>query len=238
MFNPGFVLAIALALVHGFAPKLSLLFHIPRFRWTSFAGGVSLTYVFLKIFPDLSYTQEKVAYLGVPLIPHLKNQVYILALLGLVIFHRLDLWAYKSKISTTVQRTSAIFWVHLGAFGILNAITGYLLQDLSQYSLVACILFFIPLGLYFFIIDDNLREHQQRLYDRRGRWFLVSAIVFGTVIGQFTSLNETIIAIVWSFLAGTIILNVLKRELPDEKQSCFWSFVFGTIFYTGLLLCI
>lgn len=101
---------------------------------------------------------------------------------------------------------------------------GYLLQDLDEHGIVACILFFVTFALHLSIVDDNLREHQQFLYDKQGRWFLVGALVFGAVIGQLFSLSEAAIAIVWSFLAGTIILNVLKRELPDEKETCYGSF--------------
>lgn len=241
MISPGFILAIALALVHGFASKLTFISNIPRYRWTSFAGGVSLSYVFLKIFPDLSYKQAELQYLKMLGMPYLENHVYLLALSGLLVFYRLDIWAYQVKLtqnslSATENHHPASFWIHLSAFAILNAITGYLLQDVSDYGLQAGVLFFVPIALYFFIIDDKLRGHQQSLYDRQGRWFLVAAIICGTAIGQITELNETAISIVWSFLAGTIILNVLKRELPDERESCFGSFIAGTIFYTILLL--
>lgn len=41
---------------------------------------------------------------------------------------------------------------------------------------------------------------------------------------------------VWSFLAGSIILNVMKRELPDQRQGRFVSFLAGVIVYALLLL--
>lgn len=72
--------------------------------------------------------------------------------------------------------------------------------------------------MHFFIIDDGLREYHQSLYDKQGRWFLVGAIILGAVIGQVVDLDEVEIAIVWSFLAGSIIFNVLKHELPEEKD--------------------
>ena len=99
-------------------------------------------------------------------------------------------------------------------------------------------MFFITFALHLFIIDDNLREHQQLLYDKFGRWFLVAAIVFGTVISQILHFNEAVITIVWSFLAGSIILNVLKRELPDENKTCFKSFLSGSLLFSILLLSI
>jgi hypothetical protein len=55
-------------------------------------------------------------------------------------------------------------------------------------------------------------------------------------IGHILRLNEVAIAVVWSFLAGSIILNVLMRELPKESDTCFWSFVGGCAVHTALLI--
>ncbi|VEP16160.1 conserved membrane hypothetical protein [Hyella patelloides LEGE 07179] len=241
MASQGLILAVALGLVHGFANKLPIFSIIPRFRWTSFAGGVSLSYVFLEIFPELSHAQEELQHSEIFLIQYLENHVYILALLGLLLFYGLDVLALRAKshqqaTSETEQHNSAIFWIHLSGFAIFNVILGYLLQNLSEHSLIACILFFISVALHFFIIDENLREHQQSLYDKLGRWLLVSAIIFGAVIGQIAHVNEAAISIIWSFLAGSIILNVLKRELPDEKENCFGSFISGAFLFAVLVL--
>ena len=240
MLNPGLLLAIALALVHGFATRLPIFSFIPRFRWTSFAGGVSLSYVFLEIFPELSHAQEELQHSDILLVQYLENHVYILALMGLLVFYSLNFLALKAKSlkakSATVSVGSTVFWIHISAFAILNLIFGYLLQDLSEHSPIACMLFFTAVALHFFIIDDNLREHQKFLYDRFGRWILVGAIVLGAVIGQATNLNEAAVAIIWSFLTGSIILNVLKRELPDEKETCIWSFITGTALFSILVL--
>ncbi len=243
MIDPGLFLAIALALVHGFATRLPIFSIIPRFRWTSFAGGVSLSYVFLEIFPELSHTQEELQHSEILLVQYLKNHVYILALLGLLVFYGLDLLAFRFKsLQQSNQERKAnhslFFWTHISVFAILNVIMSYLLQDLGEHSIVACLLFFITFALHLFIIDDNLREHQQFLYDKFGRWLLVAAIIFGTVIGRIAHLNEAVITMVWSFLAGTIILNVLKRELPDETKTCFGSFLGGSLFFAILLLSI
>ena len=241
MLNPGLILAIALALVHGFATRLPIFSLVPRFRWTSFAGGVSLSYVFLEIFPELSHTQEELQHSNILLVQYLENHVYILALIGLMVFYGLNFLAIKAKSlkqskSAIVSVDSTVFLIHIGAFALLNVIFGYLLQDLSQHSLIACILFFTTVALHFFIIDDNLREHQKSLYDKYGRWILVGAIVLGATIGQVTQINEAAVAIIWSFLTGSIILNVLKRELPDEKESCIGSFIAGTVLFSMLLL--
>ena len=239
--SPGLILAIALALVHGFATRLPIFSLIPRFRWTSFAGGVSLSYVFLEIFPELSHAQEELQHSDILMVKYLEKHVYIMALLGLLVFYVLNFLALRTESpkqskSEIADNSSTVFWIHISAFSLLNVIFGYLLQNLSEHSLIACILFFIAVALHFFIVDDNLREHHKSLYDRFGRWVLVGAIVLGAIIGQIAHLNEASVSIVWSFLTGSIILNVLKRELPDEKETCIKSFITGTVLFSLLVL--
>ena len=40
----------------------------------------------------------------------------------------------------------------------------------------------------------------------------------------------------FAFLAGGVILNVIKEELPEEQESLFWAFALGAALYTVLLL--
>lgn len=241
MEGPGLVLAVGLALVHAFVSKLNIFSVIPERRWISFAGGVSIGYVFLEIFPELSHAQEELEHSNIPFVAYLENHVYLLALLGLLAFYGLDILALTSRRLNRSDNGSdraspAVFWIHITAFAVLNAIFGYLLQDVSEHSLVECALFFTAVALHFFIIDHNLREHHKVNYERVGRWLLTGAIMVGAIAGQATHLNEAAISIVWSFLAGSIILNILKRELPDERKSCFGSFIGGTAIYAALLL--
>ncbi|MDJ0647802.1 MAG: hypothetical protein QNJ60_03775 [Xenococcaceae cyanobacterium MO_188.B19] len=238
LMQPGLILAIALALVHGFATKLPIFKIIPHFRWISFAGGVSLSYVFLEIFPELSHAQEELQHSETLMIQFLENHVYILALVGLLVFYGLDLLAFRFRPRQKQENNSLFFWIHIGIFVILNIIMSYLLQDLEEHSIGACILFFITFALHLFIIDDSLREHQPVLYDQLGRWLLVAAIIFGYVIGQVIHIDEAVISIIWSFLAGTIIFNVLKRELPDANDTCFGSFISGSLLFSILLFSI
>ena len=241
MQGPGLILAIGLASIHAFASKLNVLTFVPEHRWISFAGGVSIGYVFLEIFPELSHAQEELAHSAISMVAYLENHVYILALLGLLVFYGLNILALTSRRwnRQTHQDDStgtAVFWIHITAFAVLNGIFGYLLQDLADHSIFECILFFVAVALHFFIIDHNLREHHQTPYDRQGRWLLTGAIMVGAIAGQTIELNEAAVSLIWSFLAGSIILNILKRELLDEQKSCFGSFVGGAALYTVLIL--
>ena len=247
MVMPGIVLAVGLGLIHGFASQLPVEILVPRHRWTSFAGGISLGYVFLEVFPELSHAQEELVHSKAPFLAYLENHIYLVALFGLIIFYGLDKIALKIQDKTIDEPSSQsighslsishslFFWLHILVFAFLNGILGYLLQDLAEHSLFSCVLLFLTLALHMFIIDEGLREHHRAIYDRVGRWLLVSAVIVGMILGQSWHLNEAAVSIVWSFLAGSIILHVLKRELPPEKDTCLVSFMGGSLLFAVLL---
>ncbi len=239
----GLILAIALAIVHAFISRLNVAAIVPEHRWISFAGGVSMGYVFLDIFPELSRAQRSLAEADFWLLGYLENHVYLLALLGLTIFYGLDRWVLTSRRLNQAkadvnQADIQVFWIHIGAYALLNLVFGYLLIDVGEHSLWRSILFFIAAALHFFIIDQGLREHHRTLYDRQGRWLLTAAIVVGTAAGLATQFNETAVSTVWAFLAGSLILNILKHELPEARKTCFWSFLSGAMLYSTLILLI
>ena len=239
--DPGIFLAIGLALIHAFLSKWNIFSFIPEHRWLSFSGGVSIGYVFLEVFPELSKAQLELEHSMLPFVAYLESHVYVLALLGLLVFYGLDILALTSRRQRSeevqVDRPSpTVFWIHIAGFACLNLIFGYLVQDIEGHSWWECLLFFTAVALHFFIIDRHLRHHHKNTYDKIGRWILTAAILIGALIGRSLHLEEAAVAIIWSFLAGSIILNILGHELPDEHKSCFWSFVGGTVLYAGLIL--
>lgn len=82
------------------------------------------------------------------------------------------------------------------------------------------------------------RNIYSQTYRRSGRWILAAAIVVGSAIGWSSNISTATISILFSFLAGGIILNILKEELPEERQSRFGAFALGCTIYTVLLLLI
>ena len=76
----------------------------------------------------------------------------------------------------------------------------------------------------------------RRRYHDIGRWILSIAVLSGWLIGATTRIHRAALAVFFSFLAGGVLLNVLKEELPRERESAFWAFALGAVAYTALLL--
>lgn len=237
----GFVLAVCLALVHVFASRTQWVGRLPQRWWISIAGGVSIAYIFLDILPELSHAQTEVEHSSIPWLGYLEDHVYILALAGLALFYGLEKLALKSRshqqaIKGTDCTQPGVFWLHVGSFALYNGILGFLFWEAEAHGLVACLLLFFALALHFLVNDISLREHHKQDYDRLGRWVLAAAILLGWVLGHGFHGNEAAVATIWALVAGGIILNVLKEELPEEQDSHFGLFVVGAAGYSVLLL--
>lgn len=239
----GLALASCLGLVHIFASQTQWLSSVPQRWWVSIAGGVSIAYIFLDILPELSHAQTEIQHSSIGMIGYLERHVYLLALLGLALFYGLEKLALRSRLYRTEEHGEdctqpGIFWLHIVFFGIYNAILGYLLRESENHGLVACLLLFFALALHFIVNDVGLREHHKQTYDRIGRWLLAAAIVFGWALGEAFQPNEAAVAAIWALVAGGIILNVLKEELPEEQESHFGMFCAGAALYSAVLLTI
>lgn len=236
-----FLAVVVLVLVHLYSGKLRFLEGTPRSIWLSIAGGVSVAYVFVHLLPELAEGQETVAEAAGEGFAFLEQQIYLVALLGLVVFYGLDRLATSSRKrqreaggedSTPV----AVFWLHISSFAVYNALVGYLLIHRLATGLQPLVLFAIAMALHFVVNDYGLREDQKGLYHRIGRWVIATAVMLGWAIGLATEIPEAAVAVLTAFLAGGVILNVLKEELPEERHSRLWAFAVGATFYAALLL--
>ena len=235
------VFAAVFAAIHLFIGKLHFLDAVPRSRWLSAAGGVAVAYVFLHILPELSGHQQTFAE-GLGLGEQAAEAwVYLVALAGLSMFYGLERAAKASRSRSRAktgkdQVEAEIFWIHIGSFGLYNALIGYLLLHRDESGLWPLIIYFVAMSLHFVTNDFGLREDHKEGYDRRGRWIIAAAVMAGWALGAMTEISELVIGFLFAFLAGGVVLNVLKEELPEDRQSRFLPFLLGLAGYAALLL--
>jgi len=236
-----FALVAGLALVHLFSGGMRFLSASPRSRWLSAAGGVSVAYVFVHLMPDLAEEQETIRRATGEGFSFLEYHVYLVALAGLAAFYGLE---RAAKLSRGKERRAhgqdstgaGVFWLHVGSFALYNALIGYLLLHREEPGLGSLVLFAFAMGVHFVVNDFGLREDHKGAYDRAGRWVLAAAVLAGWFVGLFSEISEAALAVLFAFLAGGVVMNVLKEELPEERESRFWAFVLGAALYSAVLL--
>ena len=235
-------IVVVLALIHLFADRLTFLTPIPRSRWLSFAGGVSVAYVFVHILPDLAEQQEALVETGIPGLDQLEDHVYLVALIGLSLFYGLERLVRGSQKDTGESDepdpgvSRHVFWLHIASFSAYNVLIGYLLLHREESTEGSLLLFGVAMAFHFLVNDFGLTQDHRETYTRSARWILASAVVLGWLVGIAIELDAAVLAVLFSFLAGGIILNVLKEELPEERRSRFIPFALGVIVYAAVLL--
>ena len=231
------LLAVALASVHFVAGRVGPDRAVPRRRFLSVAGGVSVAYVFVHVLPELGHTSELVdrepALLGA-----VEEHVYVVALLGFLAYYGLERLAQRSADAADGEPGVGVFRVHVGSFGLYNAIIGYLLFHRETPGLESLLLYAVAIGLHLVVVDYGMQDRHREAYLSGGRWLLAAAVLAGAVVGAATELDRARLGLLFAFVAGGIVLNVIKEELPAERDSSFAAFAGGVAGYTALLLAV
>ena len=248
---------VVLAALHLLAPHIRRLPLVPEYATASFAGGLAVSYVFLHLLPELSEgNQELREMFGEEgeASPLFGLEVFAVALVGFLVFYGLERLAERSQHSEkvpeseprggrsgTVPRSGSgdrqVFRLHLGSFMTYNAIIAYTLPLTYRTSIAFAVLFTVAMALHFVLTDRGLEEHYGSLFDRRPpRLLLAGALVLGWVLaGVFAPTGSLVVTVLTAFLAGSILLNVFKEEIPSTRRSHFGWFVVGLASYALLL---
>ncbi|UJH92331.1 hypothetical protein LZ575_07320 [Antarcticibacterium sp. 1MA-6-2] len=231
-----------LCLTHVFVHKLRLS-GLPRSKWLSIAGGISVSYIFLQSFPELREIQEKINHHEIFSIPGFREfEIYLISLLGLTFFYGLENRTKKSSESSREpdeggnERIVGIFRIHIISFAFYNFIIGYLLLSREDTSMAGIMIYAIAMAFHFIVTDHSMEDHFRDNYKKSGRWILVLSLFLGWVTSLLFHIPEGYVGIIFAFLAGGIIMNVLKEELPKERESNLLAFCAGVIGYSVLLI--
>jgi hypothetical protein len=136
-----------LALVHLGASSLRFLQAEPRSFWLSLGGGSSVAYVFLHLLPDMQQHQQALEQATAFWLDWLDRHVYLLALLGLILFYGLERLALRDRhgsasraeraphgqedapqntgAAAATETTGTTFWLSMSGFMVYNALVGY-----------------------------------------------------------------------------------------------------------------
>lgn len=226
--NSGFIALLILAFIHLFANQASVLGWIWHGRFLSFAAGISFAYVFIDLLPELEKGQPLLKQTFHPLVPYLDRHAYLIALIGVLFFYGIH-----TPSSTDPKRS---FWIATSGYLIFNFFVGASLSDSKNPEIQPISLFTIAMGMHYFIRDHNASLDNSAIYQKRARWLLVAMLFAGYLIGYLTHIPDAIVAIAISFIAGAVLLNVLRYELPKREQIGYLFFVAGALFYTMLIL--
>lgn len=234
----GLLSVVALVALHLAAPWIRSLPGVPEWATASFAGGLAVAYVFLHLLPEVARGNEEFAELigdGFAPTPLVELGLFAIALGGFLVYYALERWAQRS--SAAGSTTDGAFAVHVGALVLYNALIAYSLPANWRISPGFAVVFTIAMGLHFVLSDRGMEEHYGDRFDRwPPRLVLAGGLLAGWVASALLPPTRAVIlSIVTAFLAGGILLNVFKEEIPSTRRSHLAWFTAGLVLYAAVL---
>lgn len=220
---------LVLASVHFFSPKMKSIDHLTHGKFLSIGGGIAVAYVFVDLLPKLSKSDEIIRNYLLGFFPYFERHVYVLALCGFLFFFVVD----RSK---RFVWKNAAFWLSLASYALFNFFVGYAIAFKDDPSIQPLALFTFAMTLHYFTNDYSLIEEDALIFDSYGKWILIASLVFGWTIGNLYTMSDAAVALINAFIAGGVIMNVTRHELPAGKPNSSETFLLGAALYTALLL--
>jgi hypothetical protein len=231
---------IFLSLVHLWSDKLRFICRdIYEQHWLSFSGGFAVGYVFIYVMPKLA--KKQMILIDAPdtgLYGFLEHHAYLIALAGFILYYGIDraVIYFNNNAQETESRTVA--YLHLISFAAYAGLLGYLITEWTFDRLEFFILASAALGFHLLGINYGLYHRYKEWYQRIIRWILMIATLFGWFIGVTTRVSDNTLALWFSFVAGAIVINAIREELPGSQHGRFWPFLMGSMCFVLITLLI
>ncbi|MFH1239668.1 MAG: hypothetical protein V1672_00450 [Candidatus Diapherotrites archaeon] len=221
------VLAIALSITSWFSETYSSTVHIHHVKLTSFSAGLFITYIFLFLFPEL--------FEGLPVAG---NRIFLLMLMGFVIFHVLEKYIYQ-HVTNKKHLLHDLSILHILGFFADHFIVGVLLFLIFREGNIFLSSFvFIPLLLHTISSSLSFTHLGEHLKNKRSiTIFLAAAPLFGVLVAYFLNLEHVNYLMILSFVVGAMLYIVVRDALPHGRTGNIFFFLLGFIIsFTMLIL--
>lgn len=226
-----FISVLILTSVHFFAGRMQFVNTLLHGRFLSVGGGIAIAYVFVDLLPNLSESDKIIQQLLEGIFPYFERHVYVLALCGFLLF-------FLTSRSKTFMWENTARWLSLGSYALFNFLIGYAVAFKDDPSIQPLALFTFAMALHYFTNDYALIKEDAIAFRNYGKWILIVSLILGWVTGNLFVISDAAIALVNAFIAGGVILNVTRHELPADNPNSTSSFLLGSFFYTAILLAI
>ena len=123
----------------------------------------------------------------------------------------------------------------MAGFSLYFALIGYFLQHRGDKGAEQELFYFLVLGLHILVLDTVFRRRHEALYDRTGRWVMAASVLAGWALGELVEFPAAVSGMAFALLAGGMILNILKQELPASKEGQVVPFLIGAASCAALL---
>ena len=243
-----FSIAVVFSAVHLTAPRLYGFSERYKKSVVSFSGGVAIAYVFFDLLPGIQGAAGHLrlllrGYLGE--LPVFEVSTFGVAFAGFLVFFVSEHAAVHMRRRTaaetarhidSVPAPRGVFIIHLSILSLVSLLIAYNLRFEVRTGLLGAMLFSFALILHFFDADRTMEMHYHGLFENYGRYILSAMPLAGWILSIFFPERRSEAAVLLAFIAGAVLFNVIKDEVPGAERGEPKFFVAGALIYASVLL--
>jgi len=218
------IYSLILGVVHFFNEKIQIRQEFVRVRAISFIAGISVTYIFLNLLPEV--------YKGFELFDRI---IFISLLAGFTLSHVIEKFVYQHSAPQTLREN--LGGVHSAAFFLYYFFIGVIFVSLNNINALSSVLFFLPVMFYSAVGILSLEKIHPKIWERLSVKLLLSAssligVLFADVFLQY----QIIFDLLFAFVLGTFLYTSLIDFVPRDAKGRPEYFVLGVLIYTLVII--
>jgi hypothetical protein len=237
-----FVGILVLVFVHLYVDRFRSL-HEKAGIWISASAGVAIAYVFVDVLPLLAKQQSLLMDAETSgWLQFLKHHAYLVAMMGFAFHYAIALstagGARGGEAGDGLIESRLALRFSLISLLIYAFLIGYLIGEKWDHDYQPGLVFAMAMAIHFIGLNHIAYERAPSPYVGWLRFELAIVTVVGWLLAILTRVSDLIFFLLFSFLAGGIIVVAMSMELPRIRANSrdFFAFNAGLIGFAGLLL--
>jgi zinc transporter ZupT len=215
-------LGILVGVVHFFSENIKPAEGRIRNRVVSFAAGISIAYLFLRLLP----ATYKAAFL-------LKEWVFAFLLAGFAVFHLVEKFTYRHAERDKLMRE--LKEIHSISFFIYYFTVGIVLELFMRVGPLDGVLFAVPVGLHAGLSSASLSEiHGDMRESLLAKIVLSLSTILGVGFAAIVGVPSLVRNILVSLIAGVMLYIIVKELLPEKEKGQPIFFVVGVVLFSAV----
>lgn len=218
------VYSLILAFTHFFNEKIQIRHEYVRVRLISFIAGISVTYIFLNLLPEVYRGFED-----------FDRFIFVSVLAGFSAAHLIEKYIYQHSAPVTLKEQ--LRGVHSISFFVYHFFLGVILVRLNQISNLDSVLFFLPVLFYSAVGLIALERIHEKVRLRTPLKLLLSlSTLFGVLLADVFLASNLTFNVLFGLVVGGFLYISLIDFVPKEAKGRPEYFALGVLVYTLVIV--